>query len=178
MQHLAMMRGSSGGLRVATWLVLAAASLLISGSVSAAQPATTESCGAPIEVLTVTGTAMSIEPSELFDGEDHSVVTLSTDDGDRQVLLFGRPDLLEEGLDYEIRVSQFADIASIETDYAWLHSDDPCGAGSTVRLVTADGTLEDIAKPPLFSIPVSARQYFYGFGVFALVVYLFSRLTT
>ena len=154
------------------------APLLISGSVSAARPAVDESCGAPVEVLTVTGTATSIEPSELFEGEDHSVVTLSTDTGEVQVLLFGRPDLLEAGLEYEIRVSQFDDTASIESDYAWLHSDDPCGAGSTVRLVTADGTLEDIAKPPLFSIPVSARQYFYGFGVFALVVYLFSRLTT
>jgi len=138
-------------------------------------------CGRSCDTSGETGQRSTIE-GELIDrtivGERfrRSVndITIQTDDGDVDVRVSGRPELLDVGQRYEIDLVSYDDD---ELPQAFLDADSGCSSGvTTIRLVNDDDSTSPIEIPGLLpSSPISLRTFFLGFIGFVVLIAVFGR---
>jgi hypothetical protein len=103
-------------------------------------------------------------------------ITLRTDEGDVDLLVSGRPELLEVGQRYEIDLVFYEDDDE-DLPHAFIDGDTGCGShATTIRRIDDDGTMSDIEIPGLLpSSPISLRTFFVSFAGFVVLVAVFGR---
>ncbi len=111
-----------------------------------------------------------------------NLVTMETDAGTEQFELTGKPELIEVGQVYEATLYIDPESPnSTETGTAALFGPNGCGGlKNTIQVLDADASSADEQVFTSIEIPssipespITMRQFLTGFGIFALVLFLF-----
>ena len=107
-----------------------------------------------------------------------NTVTMRTLDGNVNFELTGKPQLVEIGESYSATL--FIDPLNpnqTDTGTAALFGPNGCGGEkNTIRVLEADGDTSPVEIPSVLpDSPISLRQYLTGFGVVAVVLFVFKQ---